>query len=154
MSTTKMTGYRRKFPGSQHGLVSVELAITLPLIILIMLATAEFGRAFYQYTTLTKAVEAGTRYYASTVLDTTIPDATKETTTENLVVFGSPQSGGDRVLPDFGGGNGGVAVPVLVLDHVIVSAQYNFVPLIAGIPIFGSAAVTMTATNTMRASGT
>ena len=142
-----------KSPRCQHGLVSVELAIALPLILLIMLATADYGRAFYQYTTLTKAVEAGTRYYASTVLDTNIPN--KETTTVNLVIFGSPQAGSDvdRVLPGFGTTNGSVAPPVLIIDHVRVSAQYNFVPLIAGIPIFGSATgFTMTATNTMRAS--
>ena len=78
--------------------------------------------------------------------------ATKEATTRNLVVFASPQSGGNRILPDFGNTNGGVTETVLLLDQVRVSAEYNFVPLIAGVPIFGSAAgFTMTHSNTMRA---
>ena len=58
MNTFLTSGYTRKPSRLQCGLVVVELAITLPLVLLIMLATAEFGRAIYQYTTLTKAVEA------------------------------------------------------------------------------------------------
>ena len=65
MKTFVISGRTPRPDGRQRGLVVVELAITLPLIILIMFATAELGRAFYQHATLTKAVEAGTRYYAS-----------------------------------------------------------------------------------------
>ena len=155
MKTLTRSGCTRKLPGSQHGLVVVELVITLPLVLMIMLATAEIGRAIYQYTTLTKAVEAGSRYYASTALDSSITAATKIATTENLIVFGSPQAGATTVLPDFAVSNvtevafEPVGAPI---DHIRVSASYNYAPFISGIPILGSvASFTMTATHTMRA---
>jgi len=142
--------------GVQRGLVVIELAITLPLVLLIMLATAEFGRAFYQYTTLSKAVETGTRYYASTALDNTIPVATKVSTIENLVVFGSPAAGGTSILPGFNNSNvteiSSVGpVGTVPADHVRVTADYTFVPIIGRLPIFGTVSnFTMTASQTMR----
>ena len=141
MNARVMTGRTCKSAGRQGGLVAVELAITLPLILLVMLAAAEFGRAIYQYTTLTKAVETGTRFYASdqTILVSTI---------NNLVATGSPDGSDAALLP------GGITVTEVVVDgdHIRVSAVYNFTPLIAGIPIFGSAAtITMNASNSMRA---
>lgn len=153
--TRSESGCARKPPGLQHGLVVVELVITLPLVLMIMLATAELGRAIYQYTTLTKAVEAGSRYYASTALDSSITAATKEATTENLIVFGSPVAGATTVLP-------GLMVSDVTevafepagapIDHVRVSANYTYAPFISGIPILGPiASFTMTATHTMRA---
>lgn len=154
MKTLTRSGYTRQSPGLQHGLVVVELVITLPLVLLIMLATAELGRAIYQYTTLTKAVEAGSRYYASAALDISITDATKEATTENLIVFGSPIAG-TSVLPGFAVSDvtevafEPAGAPI---DHVRVSADYDYAPFISGIPILGSiASFTMTATHTMRA---
>jgi len=155
MKTLTRSGCTRKPPGSQHGLVVVELAITLPLVLLIMLATAEVGRAIYQYTTLTKAVESGSRYYASAALDISITDATKEATTENLIVFGSPVAGATSVLPGFSVSDvtevafEPAGAPA---DHIRVSADYSYAPFISGIPILGSvASFTMTATHTMRA---
>jgi Flp pilus assembly protein TadG len=118
----------------------------MPLILLTMLATAEFGRALYQYTTLTKAVQTGTRFYAS---DQTIPQAT----INNLITTASPDGSGPAILLDTNG-NSGITVTEVVVDgdHVRVSAEYDFAPLIAGIPIFGSAAtITMTASHSMRA---
>ena len=141
MNVHVMTGQTCKSAGRQHGLVALELAITLPLVFLVMLATAEFGRAIYQYTTLTKAVETGTRFYASdqTILVNTI---------NNLVATGSPDGSDAALLP------GGITVTEVAVDgdHIRVSAEYDFVPLIAGIPIFGSAAtITLTASHSMRA---
>jgi Flp pilus assembly protein TadG len=152
MNTSVIKDYTGKFRACQRGLVTVELAIILPLIILIMLATAEFGRAFYQYTTLSKAVEAGARYYASVALDPSVTDTVALPTTENLIVFASPDGSGSAILPSFTVSDVTEISLNAVPDHVRVSAEYDFVPLIGGIPIFGSAAsFTMTATHTMRA---
>ncbi|MEN8133850.1 MAG: TadE family protein [Pseudomonadota bacterium] len=156
MKTLTRSGRTCQSPGLQRGLVVIELAITLPLVLLIMLATAEVGRAIYQYTTLTKAVEAGSRYYASTALDSSIPDVTKKITTENLIVFGSPQAGATSVLPNFFVSNVTEIelgpLGTIPVDHVRVSANYDYAPFISGIPILGSvASFTMTATHTMRA---
>ncbi len=135
--------------GRQRGLVVVELAIALPLIVLIMFATAELGRAFFQYTTLTKAIEAGTRYYASAVNDLTIT-TDKVATTKNLVVTASPDGSGAVVLPGFGTGD--VSVDAVFNDHVRVSADYNFAPMLAAkFPIVGEiASFTMTVGHSMR----
>ena len=132
-------------PRRQRGLVVVELAIALPLIVLIMFATAELGRAFFQYTTLTKAVEAGTRYYSS---DQTIDPGT----IRNLVVYADPQGLGDKVLPDFELGDVDVGLDGGG-EHVVVTATYTFQPFLGGeLPIIGKIdGFTMTASHEMRA---
>ena len=135
----------------QRGLVAVELAITLPLVILIMFATAELGRAFYQYTTLAKAVEAGARYYASAVNDLTIVETDKIPTTKNLVVSASPDGTGAAVLPLFSKND--VEVGPVLDDHVRVSAKYDFKPIIGKLPIINKVigeGLKLTVTHSMR----
>jgi len=142
-----------KHPYLQQGLVVVELAITLPLVLLIMLATAEFGRAFFQYTTLSKAVEAGARYYSGVVLDSTIPDDVAEDTTENLIVFGDPGAG-TSILPGFAISDVNVydIATSGVPNHINVTATYTFKPIIGRLPIYGKIDnITMTASHTLRA---
>ena len=152
MNTLVRSGRTLKSPGRQRGLVVVELAIITPVVLMIMLATAEIGRAFFQYTTLTKAVEAGTRYYASAINDTE-DMSDKEKTARNLVVYGSPQAGGVKVLPD-PWGTTDVIVQVVGTspdEHVRVTTSYDFQPIIGQIPIFGTIITfPMTASNTMR----
>jgi len=158
MSTFAISGRTPAHPGWQRGLVVVELAITLPLVILIMFATFEFGRAFFQYTTLTKAVEAGTRYYASAVLDPAIDEDRAIDVTISLIERADPNPDGTEkyILLDNNGDNG---IDVLRGDisfddtHVRVSASYSFLPLLGGnLPIYGEIdGIKMTATHTMRA---
>ena len=148
------SGRTLKSPGRQRGLVAVELAIITPVILMIMLATAEIGRALFQYTTLTKAVEAGTRYYASAINDTE-DTSDKKDTTRNLVVFASPLAGAPSVLPSFTFAN---VIEVdegpsgsIPADHVRVTANYTFTPIIGQIPIFGTIiGFPLTASHTMR----
>ena len=135
----------------QRGLVVVELAIVLPLLVLIMFATAELGRALYQYNTLTKAVESGARYYASN-------PGISEKTIENLVVFASPfpEKAVKPVLPNFDT-TGTVDVGGPEDGHITVSADYKFEPIFEvteKLPIIGKrlgSDLIMTATQTMRA---
>ena len=149
MNMCLLSGRAPGTPSRQRGLVVVELAIVLPLVILIMFITVEFGRAFFQYTTLTKAVEAGTRYYASALNDPNIIDTDKIPTTENLVITAHPTGGAAGVLPAPGITN------VIVSndgEHVRVSADYRFSPIVKKLPIFGWVpTINMTATHTMRA---
>ena len=149
MKTFLLSERTSESAGRQRGLVVVELAIILPLIILIMFATAELGRAFYQYTTLTKAIEAGTRYYASAVNDLTIT-TDKVLTTKNLIATASPDGSGAAVLPGFSTSD--VTVDAVFNDHVRVSAIYDFVPMLgAKLPIYGEiASFTMTVGHSLR----
>lgn len=55
----------RRFARQERGTQLVELAIVLPVFILMFAAVAEFGRFFYTYTTLAKATRVGARYLMS-----------------------------------------------------------------------------------------
>jgi Flp pilus assembly protein TadG len=143
----------------QKGVVLAELAITLPLLLFLVLGLAEFGRAFYQYTTLTKAVRDGARYLSSQALGTTgnvslTPE--EEAATKNLVVYGSEVGTGTPVLDGLATSDVTVSADAAA-DHVTVTATYVYSPMFGGtIPTFGltggdvGAALTLTATNTMR----
>jgi Flp pilus assembly protein TadG len=76
----------------ERGTQLVELAIVVPLMLMLVGATAEFGRFFYTYSTLAKATRVGTRYQISQV-----PGA-NWATTKNLVVYGNTAGTGSPVV--------------------------------------------------------
>lgn len=124
----------------QHGLAIVEAAIILPLLLMVMLAVGELGRVFYEYNTLNKTVRDATRYLsanaippgASTgVIDISTPVAA---TTRSLAVYGSPASG-TPVLR--GLTTGDIVITVPDAEHVTVTANYTYTPLLTAIPTFG-----------------
>jgi hypothetical protein len=78
----------------------VELAIVIPIFILLFAATAEFGRYFYEYTTLAKASRAGARYLASAAVK---PES--DTAAKNIVVYGNAGGTGDPILLGMAPGN-------------------------------------------------
>lgn len=123
---------------SNLGLAAVEMAIVLPLFLMLLLATAELGRALYQYNTLHKAVRDGARYLAEHALNS-VPvieiTAAKTTATRNLVLYGSPAGGGTPLLQGLAPGD--VAVEAVDAFHVRVTATYAYAPLFGAIPGFG-----------------
>ncbi|NMH64839.1 TadE/TadG family type IV pilus assembly protein [Shewanella salipaludis] len=123
----------------QKGVAAVELTILLPLLLLIVFATAEFGRAMYQYSTLTLLVRDAARYLAGTA-DTrqtgNLPNPLTDagcgnciTETKNLLVYGNMASGGTPLL------NGLSTADVTILEspagsrRLVVSVSYNWQPL-------------------------
>ena len=54
----------RRYAKEQKGQSLVELALILPIIVLLMFGTVEFGRVFYSYITVTSAVREGVRQAA------------------------------------------------------------------------------------------
>src|SRR6266516_4760385 len=62
----------RGFARNERGIQLVELAIVLPVLMLLFGATAEFGRFFYEYTTLAKASRVGTRYLVTAGVSRTV----------------------------------------------------------------------------------
>src|SRR5258705_10508235 len=71
-STDKATSMSRErirkissFKRDERGLQLVELAIVLPVLVLLFAAAAEFGRYFYEYTTLAKGTRVAVRYLAT-----------------------------------------------------------------------------------------
>ena len=85
----KVTFFRR----DERGLQLVELAITLPVIVLLFAAAAEFGRYFQEYTTLAKGNRVAARYLA-----TACADGGDDAAAKNLVVFGNTAGTGSPIV--------------------------------------------------------
>ena len=69
----------------EKGVALVEFALILPLLLLLSITAAEFGRAIWEYNTLTKSVRDAARY-----LSIQTPGATAEIDrARNLMVFGN-----------------------------------------------------------------
>jgi Flp pilus assembly protein TadG len=83
----------RRFAKSERGVQLAELAIVLPLFLILFGTTAEFGRFFYEYSTLAKATRAGTRYLVTAAVN----DA-EDTRAKNIVVYGNPEGTGSPVV--------------------------------------------------------
>ena len=67
----------------QQGVAIVEFALILPLLLLLTFITTEFGRAIYQYNTITKSVRDAARYLSVQTPGTNVSAA------QNLVVYGN-----------------------------------------------------------------
>jgi Flp pilus assembly protein TadG len=67
----------------QKGVALVEFALVLPFLLVLSIMTAEFGRAIWEYNTLTKSVRDGARYLAIQT------PGTKITQARNLIVYGN-----------------------------------------------------------------
>jgi hypothetical protein len=83
----------RRFVRSERGTQLVELAIALPIVLILLGASAEFGRFFYTYQTLSKATRVGARY-----LMTETAAGTMDAKAKNLVVYGNSAGTGTPVL--------------------------------------------------------
>jgi len=136
-----------------------EFAISLPVLLLVLLATAEIGRGLYQYNMLEKSVRDATRFLsANATQDGTglihIDDLQDDI--KNLVVYGDRIGNGDPILPDLEPDD----VTVVDLDgvHVQVSVNYPYQTMLGtAIPTFGfgsgsiDSALTFISRTTMRA---
>jgi Flp pilus assembly protein TadG len=124
---------------SQLGLASVEFAIAVPLLLLLLLAIPELGRMLSQYDTLTKAVRDGARFLAAHALSgstsTVQLTAPIPAETQYLVVYGNINGTGSPVLPGFVIGN--VTVADAGNGYVSVSAAYTYQPMLGALRTFG-----------------
>jgi Flp pilus assembly protein TadG len=93
----------------QRGAVLVEMVLVTPILLFLMLATAEVSRAFIDHNTLTKAVRTGVRYVAANAFQGTTGvvwiSAALRAETQNLVVYGNTAGTGTPVLPGLGPAN-------------------------------------------------
>lgn len=116
----KIRSYRRfrrlhflnRFRRDEQGVQLVEVAIVVPILLMLFAATAEFGRYFYEYTTVAKAARIGARY-----LTTATVKASEDTKARNLVVYGNAAGTGSPVLPG------------LNTSHILITRQGG-VPLV------------------------
>ncbi|MFN2452771.1 MAG: TadE/TadG family type IV pilus assembly protein [Pyrinomonadaceae bacterium] len=89
-----------RFARNERGTQLAELAIVLPVLLLLFGATAEFGRFFYQYTTLAKATRAATRY-----LVTADVSSIEDAYAKNIAVYGNKEGTGAPVVSGLATGN-------------------------------------------------
>jgi Flp pilus assembly protein TadG len=82
-----------RFARNERGVQLAEMAIVLPLFIILFATTAEFGRFFYEYSTLAKAARAGSRYLATASVNTD-----EDARARNIVVYGNPEGKGSPVI--------------------------------------------------------
>jgi Flp pilus assembly protein TadG len=120
-------------PGRQRGAALVELALIIPLLLVLTMITTEFGRAMYQYNLITKSVRDAVRYLAMQTPGTHIAEA------QNLIIYGSTVDTGTPLVPDLVAAN--VAAPAWttqgsapVINVVTVRVEnYCFRPLFASV---------------------
>ena len=152
---TNLAANARRLLRRQRGSQLAEVAIVLPILLVLLGGAAEFGRFFYTYATLTNAVRAGARHACK--WERNASWVTPETTT--LVVYGdySDTSHGP-ILPGLTTGNVVIqpnGASVNNIDSVTVKiVNYKYVPLfdlgkITGIPAL-SLNIDMNASATMK----
>lgn len=89
----------KRFVKDGRGAVLVETALVLPLLLLLLAASAELGRFIYTYNTLAKATRASARYLSNKCLsDSRISSA------KNLAAYGTTTTG-TSILPNLSAGN-------------------------------------------------
>lgn len=104
--------FLNRFRRDDEGIQLLEVAIVIPILVMLFAATAEFGRYFYEYTTVAKAARLGTRYLTSAAVK-----AAEDTKAKNLVVYGNAAGTGSPVLAG------------LSTSHVVITRQGG-VPLL------------------------
>lgn len=145
----------RRFARSERGTQLVEAALVLPIMIMLLGATAEFAHFFYSYSTLTNAVRSGARHASKWEIGAswTIPE------TQRMVVYGdfSDTSKGP-ILPGLATANVQVkangASPHTIQSVTVSVVNYKYKPLfdlgkLVGVPAL-SLNVNMNATATMK----
>ena len=142
-----------QFCKQERGTQLVELAIVMPLFVVLMASAAEFGRFFYTYSALNNAVRAGARHACrwERSASWTLPQ------TRNMVVYGDFGGGTTPILPGLTTAMvqvDAVGPNATSIDHVTVSITgYQYKPLfdlgaLTGTPAL-SLAVDMNASATM-----
>ena len=108
---------------AQAGLASLELAIVAPILVLMILAVAEFGRLLYLQVILSNAVEHGARYFSAQAYVGTsrTPDAT-------ALALAIQQVESDLGAADLFPASPAPVVSAGILDvgHVRVSASFSY----------------------------
>jgi Flp pilus assembly protein TadG len=123
-----MIGGLSRFAREERGAQLVELAIVLPIFLVMFGAAAEFGRFFYEYTTLDKAARAGSRYLATAAVN-----VTEDSKAKNIVVYGNPAGTGAPIVKGLTPANVTITraggVPVLPQTVTVQITGYKYQPV-------------------------
>jgi len=118
----------QNLPSGQRGLALVETVIVLPVLIFIMVATAEVTNIFIQHNTLTKLVRDGARFVNDSVFNHAAGvmglDAQLIADTKSIVVYGDTSNTGTPLV--YGLTTADVSVTEVAPQIVEVSATYPY----------------------------
>ncbi len=122
------------------GLAVVEMAIVLPILILLTLSAGEFGRAFIQYSRLSHRVQSAARFVADNALQgsTGVALLTDNIASQarNLAVYGTTSVGTTPAVPGLTPSD--VQISVTPNGVVSVAITYEYEPVIGDfLPTFG-----------------
>jgi Flp pilus assembly protein TadG len=138
-SSITRAGHRGR---SQRGLATVELALVLMPLVLLLSATADLGRAFYTYNVLSQGVRSAARYLA---LVNPVDD-TARTTARNLVLYGNTEASDTPRVPDLTTSMVSICTPATCNDHnAVLTASGTAVNLVS-VRISGYAYVSLFST--------
>lgn len=135
-SSSARAGRRR-----QRGVATVEFVICAPLLLLMLLATAEIGRAFVHYATLSYSVRHSARFASENALNGTTGVVNLTATTinraRNLAVYGNILGTGTPRLPNYQVSH--LQVTDVGGDNIRVVATYPYQPMLGPLlPDFGN----------------
>ena len=85
-----------RFRRDEQGVSLIETAIIVPILLVLFAGVAEFGRYFYEYSTLAKASRLGARYLASRSVNSETHDY--KALAKNIVVYGNVAGTGSPLL--------------------------------------------------------
>ncbi|MEI6068792.1 MAG: TadE/TadG family type IV pilus assembly protein [Methylococcaceae bacterium] len=105
----------------QKGASTVEFAMMLPLLLLLVVSVSEFGTLFYQLNALNKSVQIAARYLSDVSVNKAYTPAQK-TDAQNLAVYGNRAGTGTPVMSGFVIAN--VVITNPDSEHVKVVATY------------------------------
>jgi len=123
-----------------QGIAMLETVIVLPFLVMLILATAEFAQAFWDYNTLTKALRDGGRFAASQGLlgSTGVVVVTDELRTDvrNVVVYGNTRGTGTPRLNTLTSGTISIEAPgdgdILIRASCDYDSLFGLIPTIYG----------------------
>ncbi|MDX1810989.1 MAG: TadE/TadG family type IV pilus assembly protein, partial [Gammaproteobacteria bacterium] len=90
-----------KLARKQRGVAMLEMAISLPLLILLLAVMGEIGNVMYQQSSLNKSIETGAIYASKTTrLGTGLVKINAQTlkNTQNLVLYGNISGTGKKII--------------------------------------------------------
>lgn len=88
LDVSRASRVARRFAARERGTQLVELAVVLPLLLMLFAATAEFGRYFHTYATLAKSTRAASRYLSTVPVKAGGANATEDARAKRLAVYG------------------------------------------------------------------
>ncbi len=129
MTTNISNGCNMAYIKKQKGLAAIEFTMVLPFLLLLIFASAEFGRLMFQYNALNKTVRDASRYLSANAKpgDTNIINIKDAVTAEvkSLIKYGQSAST-TLLLPNLNDDDISLTISG---DFITITVTYDWQPL-------------------------